>query len=369
MDPLREQWDYLTTLLPPDWRELAKQTGAIKRARGVSDPSTLLQLLLMHAASGLSLRQTAARAKEQGIASVSDVALLKRLRTSGPWLEALTRGMFRESRFGRRAAKVSVGRTIRVVDATTVQEPGATGSSWRVHYSLRLPDLVCDHYELTDDSGRETYTRFAVNRGEVILGDRGYANRTGAAHVVDHGAHFVVRLNHGSFPLLHPTGDEKFDVAAHLRKLRGKKPGVWLVAFEHKGKRYAGRLCATRKTAAAAALARRKLLKEAGGKRDRLQPETLEMTRFVVVLTSLPWPEYSTADVLELYRARWQVELAFKRMKSLMQVGHVPKKNDASARAWIEAKLLAVLLVERLLEEARAISPWGYVFTTPHQMA
>ncbi len=156
---------------------------------------------------------------------------------------------------------------------------------------------------------------------------------------------------------------------AHLRNLRGQKPGVWLVSFEHAGKRYSARLCATRKSVAAAAKAKRKLLKEAGGKRDRLQPETLEMTRYVVVLTSLPWPDYSTADVLELYRARWQVELAFKRMKSLMQVGHVPKKNDASARAWIEAKLLAVLLIERLLEESRAISPWGYVFSSPQPLA
>ena len=368
MDPLKEQWDYLTTLLPPDWKELARETGAIRRARGITEPSTLLQLLLMHAGGGLSLRQTVARAREQGIADVSDVALLKRLRTSGAWLEALTRGMFRESRFGRRAAKVSVGRTIRVVDATSVQEPGATGSSWRVHYSLRLPDLVCDHYQLTDDTGGETMRRFPVRRGDVILGDRGYSNRAGAAHVIDRGADVVVRLNHSSFPLLHPTGGV-FDVARELKSLRGQKPGVWLVAFEHGGRQYSARLCAVRKTKVASAQARRKLLKEAGGARDRLQPETLAMTRYIAVLSTLPWPEFTTADVLELYRARWQVELAFKRMKSLMQVGHVPKKNDESARAWIEAKLLTVLLVERLLEDARAISPWGFVFAPAQPLA
>jgi IS4 transposase len=64
--------------------------------------------------------------------------------------------------------------------------------------------------------------------------------------------------------------------------------------------------------------------------------------------------------VLEFYRARWQVELAFKRLKSLLEMGVVPKKKEASARAWMQGKILTVLLIERLLCEARFFSPWGY---------
>ena len=87
---LEEEWEFLTDLLPPDWREQARSTGALQRARGIPSADCLLQLILMHTATGLSLRQTVVRAREQSIADISDVALLKRLRSSEKWLQQLT---------------------------------------------------------------------------------------------------------------------------------------------------------------------------------------------------------------------------------------------------------------------------------------
>ena len=57
---------------------------------------------------------------------------------------------------------------------------------------------------------------------------------------------------------------------------------------------------------------------------------------------------------------RWQIELAFKRMKSIMGLGHLPKKDPASARAWLHGKIFASLLVERMVQAAETLSPWGY---------
>jgi hypothetical protein len=84
------------------------------------------------------------------------------------------------------------------------------------------------------------------------------------------------------------------------------------------------------------------------------------MADFVVVLTTLSPREMSTARVFELYRCRWQIELAFKRLKSLLAMSAVPKTDEESARCWMQGKLLESLLIERLLEQSRALSPWGY---------
>ena len=85
-----EEWELLASFLPAEWRDLARETGAMRRARGeITSPEVLLQILLLHVATGLSLRQTVARARAQGLASLSDVALLKRLRTSEAWLGEL----------------------------------------------------------------------------------------------------------------------------------------------------------------------------------------------------------------------------------------------------------------------------------------
>ena len=85
----------------------------------------------------------------------------------------------------------------------------------------------------------------------------------------------------------------------------------------------------------------------------------------MIVFTTFPEPPFSAADVLEWYRLRWQVELVFKRFKSLAQLGHVPKYDDDSAKAWLYGKLFVALLVEKLLHHARAISPWGYDVPAP----
>lgn len=365
---LDEEWALLTEFLPADWRELAVEERAIRHQKGITDPAMVLRLILLHVAGGLSLRQAAARAKELGWASISDVALLKRLRSSERWLRALTSRMYGASRFGQRRARINTLRRLRAVDATTVEEPGATGTDWRVHYSVNLSDMTCDFYEVTDERGGETYRRFPVAPGDIILGDRGYSHRQGVAHVVSAKGDVVVRLNWTSFPLLALTG-KSFDILAHLRQMEGHVAHQWDVQFEVDDQRYRARLCALRKSHAAAQNAKERIRRTAVRKQKNIHPDTLEFAEYVFVLTTLDSRQFSAADVLELYRARWQIELVFKRLKSLLRLGHVPKYNDQSARAWIEAKLLTVLLIEALQDKAHFFSPWGYKLSAPQSLA
>jgi hypothetical protein len=360
---LEKEWEIITGLLPAGWRELARSTGALQRARQIRDPGALLQLILLHVGAGLSLRQAAARAKRTGLAEISDVGLLKRLRRAGPWLQTLAARMFAKSRFRSSLPDLARRRRIRAVDATHVREPGSTGTNWRVHYVLGLPSLECDHFEITGPSGGETYKRIPVEPGDIILGDRGYCHREGVAFVVEAGADVVVRLNATSFPLL-DTRNRGLDLLVTLRGIPTHEPAEWPVRFQAGGKSYAGRLCGIRNSTEAAERAKRRLTKIATKKQKQLSPETLELAEYIYVFTTLP-PTVSCVAVLELYRVRWQVELAFKRIKSLFAAGHVPKYDPESARAWMHAKLLAALLIERLSEEARFFSPWGYELTRP----
>jgi len=356
-----EEWALLASFLPEGWRELAKETGAMQRARGeITSPELLLQVLLLHVATGLSLKQAAARAQLQGLATISDVALLKRLRSSEGWLRELARRMFESSRFACLASRSPEGMRLRAVDATTVEEPGATGTDWRVHYAISLPDMRCDFYEVTDNKGGETYKRIPVEQGDIILADRGYCHRKGVAHVLDQRGDVIVRLNSTNFPLLHASRNTRFGLLPHLRRLRGHQPREWLVRFRVGDTLYPVRLCAIRKTLHAAELAKKKILQQASKKQTQPRPETLEFAEYIFVLTSLTRDVLAAWEVLELYRARWQIELCFKRLKSLFRLGHVPKYSDASARAWIEGKLLTVLLIERLVSQASLFSPWGF---------
>ncbi len=91
----------------------------------------------------------------------------------------------------------------------------------------------------------------------------------------------------------------------------------------------------------------------------QVRPETLQLAAYVLVWTNLD-ASYSSKRVLELYRQRWQIEMAFKRLKSLAQLGHLPKRDPESSRAWLYGKLLLALLGQKLGRLGRDVSPWGY---------
>jgi hypothetical protein len=364
---LEEEWEYLTGFLPKDWREQARATGALRRARGIPNADCLLRLILMHTATGLSLRQTVVRAREQSLADISDVALLKRLRSSEPWLRGLNSGMA-ELGEAEMVRRLCAQRRVRLVDATTIQEQGGAGTDWRVHYTLCLPDLNCDFFELTDARGGETYRRIPVERQDLLLADRGYSNAAGVSAVKEAKGEVLVRWNSFSFPL--ETADGKpFEALKELRQLPKRGAREWAVTFRHGGKKYLGRLCAIRKNAVATARAQEKLRQRASKKQKQADEEALQLAAFVLVFTTAGQNVLATREVLELYRVRWQIELRFKHLKSLLGLGCLPKYDEQSCRAWIQAKLLCGLLIERLMREAKFFFPWGYRLPATQSLA
>jgi DDE family transposase len=354
-----ESWQIIRQVFPPDLETIARQSGSFRRARTVGSAETLLRLLLMHA-SGLSLRQTALRAKEQGLATLSPVALFKRLRQSEAFLQQLTRGVLEQVQARAAPVKWPGGYRFRIIDATSVKEPGPTGSCWRIHYSLRLPELVCDHFELTDPEGGESFKRWQTRPNEVLLADRAYAHREAVGALSDQGVRVVVRFNGRSFPLLTEQG-RRFNVLARLRGLKVGQVKEWQLNFRVGDKCRPIGLCALRKSALAAQRAVRRAYRKAQ-RQQRSPPsrKALALSRYLLVLTNLEAEVWSGLQVLELYRCRWQVELAFKRLNGLLKLGYLPKNDPQSARGWLQLKLLLALVIEKLCYDARFFSPWGY---------
>ena len=173
-------------------------------------------------------------------------------------------------------------------------------------------------------------------------------------------------MNTGTLAFQTPEG-QLFDLLGHVSALeRAGAVQSWsphVVAPQ--GLRVRGRVCAIRKTEEAILIAQQGIRKEAARKGRQVQPQTLEFAKYVIVFTKFPAAEFPGAEVLEWYRLRWQVELVFKRFKSLAELGHLPKHDDESAKAWLYGKLLAALLVENLIGHATAVSPWGYRLAAP----
>jgi hypothetical protein len=349
-----DNWAVLRGFFPPGWEQAAFATGAVNRMRGLSKPEMLLRILLLHLANGYSLSETAARATQAGWADISAVTVFNRLRAAEQWLRWLA-----EHQRPNPELPVLPGRRLRAVDATVVSKPGSHGTDWRIHYALDLDTLQCDFFELTDGNSGETYRRVPVKAGDVLIGDRGYSHAPGIAHVLDNGGDVLVRYHWHRLPLLTPSG-RRFALWSELRRLRVGQPAEWSAAIRAKeGAPMAGRLIAVKRSASATRLVRKRMQQNASKKQTRVSEPAWRAAEYVQLWTTLPAEEPS-ARVLQLYRARWQVELAFKRMKSLMQIGHLPKSHPLSGRAWLHGKLFVGLLAETMIAVAETFSPWGY---------
>ena len=354
-----DEWNIIESLLPPGWREAARTEGAFRRARYVTDPAVLLRLLLFHAVNDGGLRETVAQARASGIVTMSPVALLKRLRTSGKWLAWIGAGLCRALRDEPRLPQ---GLRPRAVDSTTVQSPASTGTDWRVHYALDLTTLTCDWCELTDAHGGERLERTPMHKGDVLLADRNYLRPAAVRAAVQAGAYVLLRLR-WTHSALGAFNGRPFSALGHARRLKVGQVGEWpVVLLDPEGVPIDGRVIATKLPAPVAAKAERRVAKTAIKKSKTSDPRSLEAAHFVMVFTTLPATLLAASDVLELYRVRWQIELAFKRHKQLLKLGRLPHKHAQAAQGWILAKLVIALLLETLYRNARAVSPWGYRF-------
>lgn len=355
-----EDWQVVLSLFPQNWRQQAEQFGAVERLRGFVSTEALLRTILLHIARGYSLRETVVQARLAQLTAVSDVALLKRLRTAEGWLRGLCLALLQES--GVALPMEGTTRRVRLVDGTIVKEPGKTGSQWRLLYTLRLPSLECDFFDLTADTGPgtgETLARLPLLPDDLVLADAGYCSVAGIHTVVQQGADVVVRVNPVNFPVFGPSGRRRSLLRPLRRLARPGQAGEWPVFLQRPGGWIEGRVCALRKSAAAIASAERRLQRRASKKQMRLRPETLEYARYVIVFTT--WRTAPASQILQWYRLRWQIELAFKRLKTLAQLGHLPKYDERSSRAWLYGKLLVALLAHKLMRVGRDISPWGYL--------
>jgi len=310
---------------------------------------------LIHLSSGCSLAETAVRARAAGLGQLSAVALFKRLQASEEWL----RWLAMEERCLLAGPLPTTERRLRAVDATVVSEPGSTGTNWRLHYSMNLTNLQCDFFEITDGKGGETIRRVPITLGDIVVGDRAYSHPAGVAHVVASGGDVLFRLNRNSLPLYEENG-RKMNVLAAVGKLQvGAICDLPTWVLPKQGDAIPGRLIAIRRSAAATRHVLVKMERTARKEKKTLSAQSRRAAQFFLAWTSLT-EQTSAPEVLAFYRCRWQIELGFKRMKSILGLGHLPKKDPASARAWLHGKLLTSLLVERVIQAANATSPWGY---------
>ena len=341
----------------------ARTTGALQRVRAVRSGVDLLRLILAYCLGVKGLRFTALWAQTVGLAKLSNVALLGRLRNAVPWLEAILGRLLAQAGAGTCGA-IAGGRPIRLVDATTVRKAGKSaresGRLWRVHAVYDLPTERFSAFQLTDEKEAERINRLPVTPGEIRIGDGVHCRADELADVVAQGGDVLVRAGWASARWLEADGASYDLIGDLLDSTTGViDRAVWLGRKEAKAAPVPMRLVAVKMPKDKAVEAVRQARDEAKSKQRKIHPNTVIAAEWVILVTSLERSAFATEKILELYRLRWRIEMAFKRMKSLAGLAGPPGECPEAAKAWVLCHLIVVLLTEAHLSALGDSPRWG----------
>jgi hypothetical protein len=288
------------------------------------------------------------------------VALLGRLQAAGDWLGDLV-GALLSAALHTEAGGLMDGRRLRIVDATTVTSPGAA-SSWRLHADYDLSKGRFVDLSLTDHHTAESLEHFAPAAGDVVVADSYHAKASQLHHVAAAGGDFIVRRGLTGCTVLDMEGrklDSKRVLAAardggtlDIPVLVPPPPGA-------KAEPIRARLVVQPLPEDRVAGAQRRARKRAKKEGRAITQKRLQAAQLCMLLTSLDRESADADTVLRLYRLRWQIEIAFKRLKSLARLADVQAKDPRLVRSCLFAKLIVALLAEEVTQNLLESFPSG----------
>ena len=357
--------DELINRLPEGYERACFENKAIERRREIKSPLDLIKLVLLYLIGGYSQIEMSVIAEEMGIAKLNDTAFLKRFAKCREWLSWMVSAIIPKPIVEYQLPESLKGYSIAAVDASDVTEKGRSGRTFRLHYALDLLTLKCLSCKITGQKTGETLKNFSPKEKWILLADRIYGTLTSIEHCIQAKADFILRLRYGAFKLYDSNGNEinlleklckvTSDIATDI-EVYVKLPTLSLTPL---------RICAVRIPNEKLENVKRRSKRKDSKKQQQTSAEALKMSEYVVVITALP-AAISACDIIALYQLRWQVEIFFKRLKSIMDFGNVPLKREDSIHAWLNGKLLISLLIEQMLSEV-SFPPCGdYEPNTEH---
>jgi hypothetical protein len=347
--------EQMLRLLPEGWEEKAKELSAIQRARKIQTPEELLKLILLYLTEGKSFAGTSAIVALSGEAVMSKVAIFKRMRASAAGLQWLCENIYRNGGLISAKPKWLKKKNVILVDGTEDIKCGVRRQCYMLHYSLDLFTLAAREFLVTDRRIGEKLANFKrFGKDDIVMGDRAYGTLPGIAYIMRQKAGYALRINCRGFTLY----DGKNRIIDLLKRLSRLKEGkiTDIIGKCNINNRYEPfRICVMRKDTDSERAGLKRLTKANQRKRGgrAVSDFQIENNKYIIVATSLRKEEATTAQVLELYRMRWQIEMAFKRLKSLFHYNDLPAKEKENVKAWFYGKLLLAALCETLVNTGR----------------
>ena len=354
----------ITKYLPEGWEAASQATGAFLRSRKIKSAEDLLELNLLHLTEGGSFGVTAGIINFATGMVISKESVYERIQKSWKWLKWMTEEMCRTNNVTMEKPDW-LDREVETIDGSEMCVKGSKQGNYRLHMGFDIFGFQYNTIEITGIKEGEKLSRHIIREGTIVLADRMYGTIQGMEHVLSSDADFILRYRTKAFNVYDEKG-AKLELIKEFEDLKALESKSVRGYYYHEGKKRPVRLVAMRKDEEAIKQAHQRMKKKLNKQRGtKPSAEALAFNEYIVVATSV---DYTENQILELYRARWQIEQVFLRLKSLFDFGDVPSKNDDTVKAWFYGKLFLAVLSETILkiecfspEEEKFLCSTGFI--------
>jgi hypothetical protein len=333
--------------LPAHLEAKAIELKAWRRQRELRCVSDLLRALLVYVCCGYSWRELGMWAVLKGIGSLSERAWRKRLDRSAAWIGWLLGEVLGVQQTPSWLPE-GAGRVL-LIDATRLKTLGGTGDDVRLHQSYDLRAGRMEQVQVTDRHGAEGLFHFTLRAGDTVMTDAGYPVAS-SVEITQQSQSVLLQRTTASHLHLEDEGGQTISLKQRIKHVPAnclKELAGW-VCLPHSGERAEVRVLCYRLPQEQAKLARErkaaKLRKKYG---PHYNQELVWWAGWVILVSTADRAVWSGQDLVRLYRARWQIELFFKRLKGCLHLHQVRLKDWQRVSCVVQLCLISWWLHEQ----------------------
>lgn len=185
------------------------------------------------------------------------------------------------------------------------------------------------------------------NKGDLALADLGYFKVKTFRQYHDKGVYFLSRFIVNT-TICHADTGASVDLAGMLRRSKGNGLELNVIMGAVESEQTPCRLICLRVSEQVGNERRRKLRRSAQKKGRAVSQQHLALCDWTLLITNVPVELLPATMAYDLYRVRWQIELVFKQLKSVMRIHQSDTGIENRLRCELYGKLIMAVLIHRV---------------------
>ena len=320
--------------------EKLKSKNLINRKRILKDYKILIKAMYLYIIDSLSYQRLSDIMKCKYNITMSDTAWRNKITKAIPSFfdtakEYLDEVLAKQSK--EKSKDIMKKYRCYALDATNLPIEGEHCTVIRVHTQYEL-NFDCLKYALiTDSHTAESTTLFTIEKDAVYMADRAYATSKQMVHIIVKNADFIMRFS-PSHIVFYEDAEFKTKINIH-EKISALDSFHQKCYIKYQSQSFPVTIIGKKKPVEKHTKSEKKVRDRARKNQQKVSQKTIDYSKWLFVVTSLD--ETLSDEIIEFYRLRWQIELFFKRAKSLLNF-HKIKHSYSKHRKLIVALWFAV---------------------------